>query len=50
MRIGTSRLRPKTVKGLYLAAGSFTLLIVGVAFFIFLGMNFMPEAREVPWR
>ncbi len=50
MRIGTLRLHPKTLKGLYYAAGSFTVLVVGVAFFFFLGLLMMPEAREVPWR
>jgi hypothetical protein len=50
MRVGTLRLQPRTVKALYYAAGSFTLLIVGAAFFLLMGMLLMPEAKEMPWR
>jgi len=50
MRVGTFRLQRRTVKGLYYAAGSFTLLVVGAAFFLLMGMLLMPEAKEVPWR
>jgi hypothetical protein len=50
MKIGSMRLQPRTVKGLYYAAGSFTVLIVGAAFFFLMGLMLMPEAREVPWR
>jgi hypothetical protein len=38
------------VRGIYYAAGSFTLLLVGAAFFLLMGMLMMPEAKEVPWR
>jgi hypothetical protein len=50
MRIGTLRIQRRTVRGIYYAAGSFTLLLVGAAFFLLMGMLMMPEAKEVPWR
>ena len=50
MRIGTLRIQRRTVRGIYYAAGSFTLLLVGAAFFLLMGMLMMPEAQEVPWR
>jgi hypothetical protein len=50
MRLGALRVQRRTVKGLYYAAGSFTLLVVGAAFLLLMGMLLMPEAKEVPWR
>jgi hypothetical protein len=50
MKFGTVRLPRGTVKGLYFAAGSFTILVVGAAFFLLMGILMMPGAKEVPWR
>ncbi|HEX3892919.1 MAG TPA: hypothetical protein VHW46_10140 [Terracidiphilus sp.] len=50
MKIGVLRLQPRTVKGLYYAAGSFTLLMVGIALCLLVGMMLLPETHEIPWR
>jgi hypothetical protein len=50
MKIGTIRLQRRTMKGLYYAAGSFTILMVGAALLFLMGVMLMPAAREVPWR
>jgi hypothetical protein len=50
MKLGTLRLHRRTVKGLYFAVGSFTILAVGAALFFLMGLLLMPEAREMPWR
>ncbi len=50
MRTGTLRLQPRTVKGLYFAAGSFALFVVGVAVCLLLCLLILPEAKEVRWR
>lgn len=50
MRIGALRVHQKTLKGLYYAVGSFTVLLMGVALFLLLGMLLSPEAREMPLR
>jgi hypothetical protein len=50
MRIGTVRLHHRTRRGLYYAAGSFTLLILGVSLCLLFGMLLLPEAHEVTLR
>ena len=50
MRIGVLRIQPRTVKGLYYAAGSFTILAVSVGLCFLIGMMLLPESREIPFR
>jgi hypothetical protein len=50
MRIGSVRLHKRTLRGFYYAAGSFTLLVLGVGLCVLFGMMLLPEAREVTLR
>jgi hypothetical protein len=50
MRIGPVLVDQRTIKRLYYAAGSFTVLVVGVGLFLLLGVLLIPEARELPLR
>jgi hypothetical protein len=50
MRIGTVRVRRRTRKALYYAAGSFTLLILGLGVCMLFVMLLLPEAHEVTLR
>lgn len=45
-------LRTRTVKALYLIVGSFTLLLVGLGFFILMGATLLPPSasHEFPLR
>jgi hypothetical protein len=50
MRIGTMRVRQRTFKGLYIAAGTLTLLVVGLGLSVLFVMLLLPEAREATLR
>lgn len=50
MRIGTVRVHRRTLKGFYYAAGSVTLLVVGVGLCMLFGLLLMPEAHEMTLR
>lgn len=50
MRIGFVQLDQRIIRRFYYAIGSFTILAVGVALLLLLGVLLVPEARELPLR
>ncbi len=50
MKIGALRLHQRTLKGLYFAIGSLTVLVIGVGLCFLIGLSFLPQARELPLR
>lgn len=46
----TWHFRSRTVRALYLIAGSFTLLVLGLGIFVVMSMAFLPAVADLPVR